>query len=77
MSEIRVRTVPENLIKVRLGADNANRVVASVANLNLKLGDLNDVNIASQITNTSVLVYNTSTNEWNAYPYPYFDGGTY
>lgn len=74
MSEIRVRTNPDNLIKVRLGEDNANRVVSSVANLNLNLTDLSDINIPSGIPNNSVLVYNSSTEQWN--PHPYFDGGT-
>lgn len=73
MSDIRVRTNSDNLIKVRLGADNANRVVSSVANLNLNLTDLNDVN--ATIPNNSVLVYNSSTEQWN--PYPFIDGGTY
>lgn len=75
MSDIRVRTSPENLIKVRVGPDNANRVVSSVANLNLNLTDLNDINIPTGVPNNSVLVYNSSTEQWN--PYPYIDGGTY
>ena len=75
MSEIRVRTNPDNLIKVRLGEDNANKVVSSVANLNLNLTDLNDINIPSGVPNNSVLVYNSSTEQWN--PYPFIDGGTY
>jgi hypothetical protein len=75
MSEIRVRTNPDNLIKVRIGADNANRVVSSVANLNLNLTDLNDINNPTGLPNNSVLVYNSSTEQWN--PYPYIDGGTY
>ena len=75
MSEIRVRTNPDNLIKVRLGSDNANRVVSSVANLNLNLTDLNDIDIPSGVPNNSVLVYNSSTEQWN--PYPFIDGGTY
>jgi len=75
MSDIRVRTNSDNLIKVRLGADNANRVVSAVANLKMKLSDLDDVNDSSEIPNNSVLVYNSSTEQWN--PYPFIDGGTY
>lgn len=75
MSEIRVRTNPDNLIKVRLGADNANRVISAVPNLTLNLSDLNDVNNSAGISNNSVLVYNSSTEQWN--PYTYLDGGTY
>lgn len=75
MSDIRVRTNSDNLIKVRLGADNANRVVSAVANLKMKLSDLDDVDDSSEIPNNSVLVYNSSTEQWN--PYPFIDGGTY
>lgn len=75
MSDIRVRTNSDNLIKVRLGVDNANRVVSSVANLKMNLTDLNDVNTTTAIPNNSVLVYNSSTEQWN--PYPFIDGGTY
>jgi hypothetical protein len=75
MSDIRVRTNSDNLIKVRLGADNANRVVSAVANLNMSLNDLDDVNTTAGIPDNSVLVYNSATEEWN--PYPFIDGGTY
>lgn len=75
MSDIRVRTNSDNLIKVRLGADNANRVVSAVANLKMKLSDLDDINASSGIPNNSVLVYNSATEEWD--PYPFIDGGTY
>jgi len=75
MSDIRVRTNSDNLIKVRLGSDNANRVVSAVANLKMKLSDLDDINASAGIPNNSVLVYNSATEEWN--PYPFIDGGTY
>lgn len=75
MSDIKVRTSPDNLIKVRVGSDNANRVVSAVANLSLNLTDLNDINIPTGVPNNSVLVYNSSTEQWN--PYPFLDGGTY
>lgn len=75
MSDIRVRTNSDNLIKVRLGADNANRVVSAVANLNMNLTDLDDVNTTAGIPNNSVLVYNSSTDQWDAYLFG--DGGTY
>ena len=75
MSDIRVRTNSDNLIKVSLGADNANRVVSAVANLKMKLSDLDDINASSGIPNNSVLVYNSATEEWD--PYPFIDGGTY
>jgi acetate kinase len=75
MSDIRVRTNSDNLIKVRLGADNANRVVSAVANLNMSLNDLDDVNTTAGIPDNSVLIYNSATEQWN--PYPFIDGGTY
>lgn len=75
MSDIRVRTNSDNLIKVRLGADNANRVVSAVANLKMKLSDLDDINASSGIPDNSVLIYNSATEQWN--PYPFIDGGTY
>jgi hypothetical protein len=75
MSDIRVRTNSENLIKVRLGADNANRVVSAVANLKMNLTDLDDVNTTAGIPDNSVLIYNSATEQWN--PYPFIDGGTY
>jgi acetate kinase len=75
MSDIRVRTNSDNLIKVRLGADNANRVVSAVANLNMSLNDLDDVNTTAGIPDNSVLIYNSATEQWN--PYPFTDGGTY
>ena len=67
--------INENIIKVRLGAENAVRVVSAVANLEMKLSDLDDVNAPSGIPNNSVLIYNSTTEEWN--PYPFIDGGTY
>lgn len=67
--------INENIIKVRLGAENAVRVVSAVANLKMKLSDLDDVNAPSGIPNNSVLIYNSTTEEWN--PYPFIDGGTY
>ena len=75
MSDIRVRTNSDNLIKVRIGADNANRVVSAVANLKMKLSDLDDINASSGIPNNSVLVYNSSTDKLD--PYLFIDGGTY
>ena len=75
MSDIRVRTNSDNLIKVRIGADNANRVVSAVANLKMKLSDLDDINASSGIPNNSVLVYNSSTDKWD--PYLFIDDGTY
>jgi len=67
--------INENIIKVRLGAENAVRVVSAVANLKMKLNDLDNVNTTAGIPNNSVLVYNSVTDQWD--PYPFIDGGTY
>jgi hypothetical protein len=67
--------INENIIKVRLGAENAVKVVSAVANLKMKLSDLDDINASSGIPNNSVLVYNSSTDKWD--PYLFIDGGTY
>lgn len=73
MSDIRIRTNSDNLIKVRLGADNANRVISAIPTT--KLSNLDDVNISGDLPNNSVLVYNSSTKQWD--PYIFIDGGTY
>ena len=73
MSDIRIRTNSDNLIKVRLGADNANRVISAVPTT--QLSNLDDVNISGDLPNNSVLVYNSSTKQWD--PYIFIDGGTY
>jgi len=67
--------INENIIKVRLGAENAVKVVSAVANLKMKLSELDDINASSGIPNNSVLVYNSSTDKWD--PYLFIDGGTY
>lgn len=67
--------MPDNTLETRLGAGNAVRVVSAVANLNMKLSDLNDINNLSNIPNNSILVYNSQTQQWD--PYQYIDGGTY
>jgi hypothetical protein len=65
--------INENIIKVRLGADNANRVISAVPTA--KLSNLDDINTSGGIPNNSILVYNSSTELWS--PYQYIDGGTY
>jgi hypothetical protein len=65
--------INQNIIKVRVGADNANRVISAAPST--KLSNLDDINTANGLPNNSVLVYNSSTNQWS--PYPYIDGGTY
>jgi hypothetical protein len=65
----------DNSLQARFGAASAVRVVSAVANLNMKLSDLDDINNLSDIPDNSILVYNSTTQQWN--PFPYIDGGTY
>ena len=65
----------DNTLQARFGATAAVRVVSAVANLNMKLSDLDDINNLSDIPDNSILVYNSTTQQWN--PFPYIDGGTY
>jgi len=67
--------MPNDPIQTRFGAGNAVRVVSAVANLSMRLSDLSDVNNLSDIPNNSILVYNSTTQQWD--PLPYIDGGTY
>ena len=66
--------INENVIKVRLGAENAIRIVSSSLS-STNLSGLDDVNISGDLPNNSVLVYNSSTKQWD--PYIFIDGGTY
>jgi|TARA_B100001250_G_scaffold72498_2_gene58975 hypothetical protein len=53
-------------IKVRVGQQNAVKVVSSIAgSQSLTLGNLSDVN-ASALANGMVLVYNGNTGKWDA-----------
>lgn len=53
-------------IKVRVGQQNAVKVVSSIAgSQSLTLGNLSDVN-ASALSNGMVLVYNGNTGKWDA-----------
>jgi hypothetical protein len=62
-------------IQARFGAASAVRVVSAVANLSMRLSDLSDINNLTDVANGSILVYNSTTQQWD--PYPYIDGGTY
>ena len=66
--------INENVIKVRLGTENAIRIVSSSLS-STNLSGLDDVNISGDLPNNSVLVYNSSTKQWD--PYIFIDGGTY
>ncbi len=54
-------------IKVRVGQQNAIRVVSSIAGESSgTLSGLSDINIGSGLQNGMVLVYNSATNKWDA-----------
>ena len=53
-------------IKVRVGQHNATKVVSSLAGAQtLSLSELSDIN-ASTVANGMVLVYNSTTQKWDA-----------
>tara|TARA_S200000501_G_scaffold369792_1_gene409861 strand:- start:1365 stop:1589 length:225 start_codon:yes stop_codon:yes gene_type:complete len=52
-------------IQVRVGSRNATKVVSAIAGSGGTLGGLSDVDISS-LANGSVLVYNASTNKFEA-----------
>ena len=53
-------------IKVRVGQQNAVKVVSSLAGAQgLSLSELSDVN-ATNLLNVMVLVYNSATSKWDA-----------
>ena len=52
-------------IKVRVGSQNAVKVLSSFAGGGGTLGGLSDVDV-SAVANGAVLVYNSSTSQWEA-----------
>ena len=53
-------------IKVRVGSQNAIKVPATFGGAGGTLAGLNDVDISGGLSNGMVLVYNTSTNKFEA-----------
>ena len=53
-------------IKVRVGSQNAVKVLSSFAGGGGTLGGLSDVDISGGVQNGMVLVYNASTSKWEA-----------
>ena len=54
-------------IRVRVGAQNAIKVVSSLAGTKeIALADLTDVNLPPALLNGMVLVYNSTTSKWDA-----------
>tara|TARA_B100000925_G_scaffold94850_1_gene69052 strand:- start:6784 stop:7011 length:228 start_codon:yes stop_codon:yes gene_type:complete len=53
-------------IKVRVGSQNAVKVLSSFSGGGGTLGALSDVDISSGVQNGMVLVYNSTTSKWEA-----------
>ena len=53
-------------IKVRVGSQNAVKVLSSFSGGGGTLGSLSDVGISGGVQNGMVLVYNSSTSKWEA-----------
>jgi len=53
-------------IKVRVGSQNAVKVLSSFAGGGGTIGGLSDVDISGGVQNGMVLVYNASTSKWEA-----------
>tara|TARA_R100000027_G_scaffold22420_2_gene16235 strand:+ start:7812 stop:8039 length:228 start_codon:yes stop_codon:yes gene_type:complete len=53
-------------IKVRVGSQNAVKVLSSLGGGGGTLGGLSDVDISGGVQNGMVLVYNSTTSKWEA-----------
>ena len=53
-------------IKVRVGSQNAVKVLSSFSGGGGTLGGLSDVDISGGLSNGMVLVYNSSTSKWES-----------
>lgn len=54
-------------IKVRVGQQNSIKVLSSISGTSSgTLAGLSDINVSSGLSNGMVLVYNSSTNKWDA-----------
>ena len=53
-------------IKVRVGSNNANKVISTISGSGGTLGGLSDVDISSGLQNGMVLVFNAATSKFEA-----------
>ena len=53
-------------IKVRVGKQNAIKVLSSIGGAGGSLGALSDIDVSGGLSNGMVLVYNASTSKWDA-----------
>ena len=53
-------------IKVRVGSNNANKVISTISGSGGTLGGLSDVDISGGLQNVMVLVFNSATSKFEA-----------
>ena len=53
-------------IKVRVGQQNAIKVLSSIGGGGGSLGALSDIDVSGGLSNGMVLVYNSTTSKWEA-----------
>ena len=53
-------------IKVRVGLQNAIKVLSSMGGAGGSLGALSDIDVSGGLSNGMVLVYNSATSKWDA-----------
>ena len=66
MSDINVRVAPQDATQVKLGTQNAIKVLSSSSGGSGTLGGLSDIDISGGLANGMVLVYNSGTSKWEA-----------
>ena len=66
MSDINVRVVSQDATQVKLGTQNAIKVLSSSSGGAGTLGGLADIDISGGLANGMVLVYNSGKSKWEA-----------
>ena len=66
MSDINVRVVPQDATQVKLGTQNAIKVLSSSSGGAGTIAGLSDVDTSGGVANGMVLVYNSGTSKWEA-----------
>ena len=66
MSDINVRVVSQDATQVKLGTQNAIKVLSSSCGGAGTIAGLSDVDTSGGVANGMVLVYNSGTSKWEA-----------
>ena len=66
MSDINVRVAPQDATQVKLGTQNAIKVLSSSSGGAGTISGLSDVDTSGGVGNGMVLVYNSGTSKWEA-----------